>query len=168
MVNYSPKTDHIKISEITINPYYALENESQETSSLFEDTAPKLLASLDTNGKTFNKSSYRQIADGAIAATGTYTFNYANGDFQELTLSGTAITATLAFSNFIVGEVCTMVIDLVNAGAQTVAYPAGTLFTAGAEPTLTAAGTDRLIITKDGVNNTYTIGVWGLDIKAVV
>lgn len=120
------------------------------------DTTPQLGGDLDCNDKTLNESSYKQITDGTISETGTHTFAFANGDMQQLTLSGSSITCTFAFSGFISGKVCSMIVDMVNAGAQTVAYPAATLFATGIPPAYSTSGTDRIMILKDA-DDVYTI-----------
>ena len=126
---------------------------------IVQDTTPQLGGALDTNDNTIDGSSYRQIADGTLG-TGTHTFNYANGDMQQLTATG---SITLAFSNFVAGQVCTMIFDAINFGAHTITHPGGMLFVAGTSPTYTAAGTDRLIVIKDK-DDVYTLTVIGQDL----
>jgi hypothetical protein len=113
--------------------------------NIVEDTTPQLGGDLDTNGKTLNTSSYRQIAD-ATLGSGTHTFNYANGDMQQLTVTG---AITIAFSNMPTGKVSSMIIDGINWGAFTVTLPVGMIFDGATAPTFTASGTDRLAILKD-------------------
>jgi hypothetical protein len=112
---------------------------------------------------TLTKSSYNQATD-ATLGTGTHTFDFANGDAQELTMTG---DVTIAFSNFTTGKVCSMIIDAVNWGAWTPTYPTGMLFSGGAVPTLTAAGRDKLMVVKDK-DDVYELFVIGTDVKVVV
>ena len=130
--------------------------------NIIEDTTPQLGGDLDCNGKTFDVSSYAQIADASLG-TGTHTFNYANGDMQQLTATG---DITIAFSGFVTGKICSMIIDAVNWGAFAITHPATLLFTAGTVPTYTAAGTDRLLVIKDK-DDLYGLFVIGQDIGAV-
>ena len=130
---------------------------------IIHDTTPQLGGDLDCNGNTINKSAVRQITDASYSGGGTYTFNYANGDMQQLTLTG---STTIAFSNMPSGAVSGFIIDAVNWGAYTITHPTGMLFAGGTAPTYTASGTDRLLVTrdKDGV---YTLTVVAQDIKVV-
>jgi len=105
-------------------------------------------------------SSYNQIADISIES-GTHSFDFAQGDMQQLTITG---PITLAFSNFIAGQICVFLVDAINWGAFTITHPAGTLFAGGAAPTYTVAGTDRLAIIKDK-DDLYTITVLAQDIQ---
>ena len=91
------------------------------------------------------QSAYNQIADASLG-TGTHTFDYSAGDMQQLTVTG---DITIAFSNFVAGKVCTMILDIINGGDWTVTYPAGMLFSGAAAPTLTSGGTDRVLVVKD-------------------
>jgi hypothetical protein len=122
--------------------------------AIADDTTPQLGAALDTNGKTIDASSYRQIAD-ATKSSGTHTFDYAAGDMQKLTLTG---AVTIAFTGFVSGQVCAMIIDAVNWGDYTVTLPAGMLFSNSSAPVFTAGGTDRLLVLKDK-NNVYSLSV---------
>lgn len=134
--------------------------------SLVEDTTPQLGGDLDNNGKTSNGSSYRQIADASPVTATTHTLDYSAGDMQQVTCPAGG-TLTISYSGFVSGKVCTFILDLVNGGNCTITYPLGTLFAGGAAPTLTVAGIDRLVVTKDK-DNVYSIVVAGADIKAVV
>lgn len=108
------------------------------------------------------QSAYNQIADASLG-TGTHTFDYSAGDMQQLTLTG---DITIAFSNFVTGKVCTMIIDLINGGDWTITYPAGILFSGGTEPNLTSGGTDRVLVIKDK-DDVYSFFVVGTNIGAV-
>ncbi|DAB40287.1 MAG TPA: hypothetical protein CFH81_08820 [Sulfurovum sp. UBA12169] len=127
------------------------------------DLAPKLGGALDCNLKTINKSAVRQIIDASVSA-GTHTFDYANGDMQQLTVTG---NMAIAFSGFPAGQVSAFIIDAVNWGSYTVTHPVGMLFGNGEAPIYTSAGTDRLLVTcdKDGI---FTLSVTEQNIKAVV
>ena len=107
-------------------------------------------------------SSYNQLADASLGS-GTHTFNFGNGDMQQLTVTG---DITLAFSGFVAGKVCTMIVDLVNAGSWTLTYPAGIIFADKTAPTYTATGTDRVMIVKDK-DNVYSLFVIGQDVGGV-
>jgi hypothetical protein len=108
---------------------------------------------------TLTNSSYSQATD-ATLGTGTHTFDFANGDAQELTMAG---DITLAFSNFVSGKVCTMIIDAINWGAWTPTYPTGIYFAAKTKPELTAVGRDKLMVIKDK-DDVYELYVIGLDV----
>lgn len=114
-------------------------------SHVVDDTTPQLGGNLDANGKTFDTSSYRQIADASIAS-GTHTFAYASGDMQQLTATG---SCTIAFSGMPTGKAAAFIVDAINWGAHTITLPSGMLFDAATAPTFTAAGTDKLAILKD-------------------
>ena len=86
-----------------------------------------------------------QIAD-ASAATGTYTFDYAQGDMQQLTATG---NISIAFTNFPVGKVTTFIIDAVDWGTHVVSFDSGILFAKGKVPVFSSGGTDRLVVVKD-------------------
>ena len=117
------------------------------------------------DGAKLTQSSYAQIADATVSTTATHTFNYANGDRQQLTIGGD--TVTIAFSNFPTGKVCTMIIDAVNWGAWTPVFPAGLVGTGKVFPTFTEAGTDRLMVEKDK-DDVYSLFVIGQDVGTMV
>lgn len=125
-----------------------------ESDAVVSDTTPQLGGDLDCNGNTINESAVRQITDASLG-TGTHTFNYTNGDMQQLTATG---NITIAFSNMPTGDVCGFIVDAVNWGAHTITHPAGMLFTNGIAPVYTVAGTDRVLVTKDK-DNVYTLTV---------
>jgi hypothetical protein len=129
---------------------------------LISDLTPELGGSLGCNNKTFNGSCYRQIEDITLGV-GTHTFNYSNGDMQQLTATG---DITIAFSNFTSGKVCAMVVDAVNWGAYTITLPSGLLFSNGTLPSFTQDGKDRLIIIKDK-DDIYSMFVVGQAIGTV-
>jgi len=118
-------------------------------SSLVVDTTPQLGGDLDFNGKTANKSAVRQIDDASLG-TGTYTFDYDNGDMVQLTATG---DITLAVSNFPSGDVAGHIVDCVNFGTHTITHPVAWLFAKGIAPAYTASGTDRILLMsdKDGI-----------------
>ncbi len=127
---------------------------------IVNDTTPQLGGNLDSNGKTLNRSSYRQINDASIGG-GTHYFNYNNGDMQQLTFTN---DSAIAFSGFVSGQVCTMIIDFVNGGSWTPMYPSALQFEANTRPVLTVSGTDRLMVIKDK-DDIYTLIVLALDIR---
>ena len=119
----------------------------------------KPIAELNS-GETTRFQSYRQIADASLG-TGTHTFDYNEGDMQQLTATG---DITIAFDNFVSGEVCAFVIDAVDWGAHTITLPAGMLFEGGINPAFTTSGTDRLHILHDK-DDVLTLSVWLVDIS---
>ena len=125
-----------------------------EQATAITDALPKaggiVSGTLDLNSNTLqaanlSQSHYTAIADASIGS-GTVTLDYSAGDMVQVTLTA---TAALAFTNFTTGKVCSMILDAVNFGNFGVTYPAGTLFTAGVAPNLSANGTDRILIIKD-------------------
>ena len=128
--------------------------------NLIDDTTPQLGGDLDYNGKTANKSAVRQISDDSLG-TGTHTFNYTNGDMQQLTATG---NITLAFSNFPSGDVAGFIVDCINFGAHTITHPAGMLFAGGVAPTYTTSGIDRIMVMKDK-DDVLTLTMVAQDIK---
>ena len=123
------------------------------------DGAVTLATAQTVTNKTLGISAYTQIVDATIA-TGTHTFNFANGDMQKLTVTG---DVTLAFSNFVAGKVCSMLIDAVNWGAAVITFPDGILFNKGQAPSFTADGVDRLMVIKDK-NDVYSLFIVGQQI----
>jgi len=111
---------------------------------LIDDTTPQLGGDLDSNGKTFNGSSYTQIADASVGVA-LHTFAYANGDMQQHTSTG---AGTIAFSGFPTGKVVTFIIDAVDWGDYTPTNLAAVL-NSGADIAFTSGGTDRLLLIKD-------------------
>jgi len=120
-----------------------------------------LSTDLDCNDKTFNGSSYQQIADASLG-TGTHTLDYSLGDMAQVTATG---DFTLAFSNFVTGKVCTMILDCVNWGDWTITYPAGMLFSGETLPEM-SSGTDRVLVVKDK-DDVYSFFVVGSGIGTV-
>jgi len=127
-----------------------------------DDGTPQQGGDLDANGYTYDSSSYRQIADASLG-TGTHTFDYSAGDMQELTATG---DITIAFSNFVTGKVCVMIVEATNWGAFTITYPAGIKFPNKTSLTYTASGTDEVRIKKD-MNDVYSMSINGLDFGTV-
>ena len=127
--------------------------------NVVDDTTPQLGGDLDYNGKTANKSSVRGIADATPSTGTTHTFDYSNGDMQQVTCPA-AGTLTLAISNMPTGSVSGFIVDIINGGNCEITYPAGMLFQNGVKPRLTVAGTDRLMIMsdKDGVTSLTVVG----------
>jgi len=93
---------------------------------------------------TIKRSSYVQIADASVGAT-LHTFNYANGDVQQVTFTA---AGTIGFSNFVAGEFCTFIIDAIDWGDYTPTNLAAVL-NSGADIAFTSGGTDRLLLIKD-------------------
>jgi len=147
--------DGSELTELTA-AQVGLEN-VDNTSDATKDSATAVLSN-----KTLAKSAYTQIDDVTLD-TGTYTFDYANGDRQKVTVTG---DVTIAFSNFVPGKVCTVMIDAIGWGDWTPVYPDGMLFAGGTEPTLTVGGRDLLKVTKDK-DDVYELIVLGLDVKVM-
>jgi hypothetical protein len=131
-------------------------------SILADDPTPTLSTDLNCAGFSILNSGFQQIADASLG-TGTHTFDYSNGDMQQLTATG---SITLAVSNFPSGKVCSMIIDAVNFGAHVITHPAAWLFASGLAPAYSVSGTDRLILLKDK-DNAYTLHVADFNIKVV-
>lgn len=128
---------------------------------VLEDTSPQLGGDLDANGKTFDASSYRQIANASVSS-GTHTFNFANGDFQKVTASG---AITLGTSNFVTGKACAFTFELISSG-NTITLPTSWKFDSGTPPSLSATGTDTFLLMKDSSED-FTLYVLGLDVRVV-
>ena len=119
-----------------------------DAKDVLSDTSPQLGGDLDFNGKTMNKSAVRQIADATPSTGTTHTFDYANGDMQQITCPASG-TLTLAVSNFPSGDVAGFIADIVNGGNCTITHNPSWLFAGGVAPTYTTAGTDRVLFTSD-------------------
>ena len=127
--------------------------------AVIDDTTPQLGGDLDCNSKAFVQSNYIQYAD---LSTSTFiAVNFLLGDQREVTVTADVY---LEYSNFIANKVCGYVVLCVNWGAYTITFPSGTKFAAGAAPSFTAAGTDKILIMHDA-DNTYTVHVVAQDIK---
>lgn len=106
------------------------------------------------------QSSYNQASDASVG-TGTHDIDFADGDMHQVLLTADCV---ISFSNFVVGKVCTLMIDAINWGAFNVTWPVGTVFEGGTPPELTAAGRDRLLLIKNK-DEEYSIAVMMLDIS---
>lgn len=115
--------------------------------------------------QSVRRSSYFQQDDVAVLDTATHIFDFAKGDMQAITAPASG-SFTLALSNFVSGEVSSVIIDAINWGGVTVFWPNGLEFPNGMEPALTASGTDRLYIVKDK-NEVFALTIAGLDIKGL-
>lgn len=129
------------------------------TGKLSSDLSPQMNGALDCNENTFNSSSFRQIADTSLG-TGTHTFDFSDGDREQLTATG---DITIAFDNFPVGKECTFRIDAINWGDWTITLPGGMIGAGSAFPEFTSSGTDMLIVEKDK-DEVYGIYVIGPDV----
>lgn len=133
---------------------------------LMNTFTPVITGDLDFGGFSVSKSSLTKASDDTVSTTTTKTFNFNDGGVQKVTFSG-AVTITLAVSNFPSSKGSGIVIDAVNWGVITaVTIPAGWKFEGGAAPAFTAAGTDRLVLYRDG-DDTYNLHVVALDVKTV-
>jgi hypothetical protein len=86
------------------------------------------------------------------SVSGATTINLLNGNFFSATIAG---ATTWTFSNPLASpNACGFVIELTNAGASAITWPAAVKWPGGTGPTLTAAGVDVLVfITDDGGTN---------------
>lgn len=101
------------------------------------------------NNKSFVAHSYVEIANNYGAVSGAQNINVLNGSMVSMTLNG---ATTYTFSGAPVsGNAASFTLELTNGGAYTVTWPAGTKWSSGSAPTLTASGTDILTFyTRDG------------------
>ncbi len=134
---------------------------------MFDMQVPSLATNkfLTNNGSDLtwgNPLPCAQIADASLAS-GTYSFDYSNGDMQQLTAAG---DITIDFINFPVGKVTTFIIDALNWGSYAITLPAGMLFSSGTRPHFSVLGTDRLVIIKDK-DEVFSLFVVGTEIAVV-
>jgi len=130
------------------------------TFEVVDDTSPTLGGDLDTNGKTFDGSSYRQQP--TIDSTATTTIDFLLGDVLRINVVG---DMELEFVNFVEGKVCTMYVDIVHGEDWMITYPSGTFSSRGKAPKLTG-GIDRLLIVKDA-QDVFTVSLGMSDIKEI-
>lgn len=99
------------------------------------------------DARTFINYGLEHSALGSVS--GATTINLLNGNFFSATVAG---ITTWTFSNPLVSpNACGFVIELTNAGAYAITWPAAVKWPSGTAPTLTAAGVDVLVfITDDG------------------
>lgn len=83
--------------------------------------------------------------------TGTATAAIANAPWQKITATGNISVA----ATFDAGKFQAMLIECVNFGAYTVTWPAGIKWPGGTAPTMSASGTDHVIIYQDTANVKY-------------
>jgi len=143
-----------------------VDNTSDASKPISTATQTALDLKADITGETLvdsvlAASSVRQIADASLG-TGTHTFNYTNGDMQQLTATG---DITIAFSNLVASNVSGMIVDAINWGAHTILLPAGIQYAAGVAPAFTAVGTDRLLFLSDK-DAVLALHIIGQDVKA--
>ena len=90
------------------------------------------------------------------------TLDLALGDAFSFTVTG---NCALAFSNIPAGQVVVGVLmRIINGGAYTFAFPAGTEWVAGVAPVLTTAGTDLVLLLSFDNGETW-MGAAALDVK---
>lgn len=92
-----------------------------------------------------------QAPDTTASANTTYTFDFADGVWHKVTVSS---DCTFAFT-FPSGRVEAMVLEIVDGGGSTITWPVGMEFEGGVAPSLTASGTDHLVVYQDESNNLY-------------
>lgn len=107
-----------------------------------------------------HRASVIQQPDQTASAPGTKTVDYADGAWAKITVSS---DFTLAFI-MPAGEVCSMVLELVNAGSYTITWPAGTQFAGGTQPALSAAGSDHLVVYQNG-SDVKTVALFNKDVQ---
>ena len=96
--------------------------------------------------------NYGLVHSALGSVSGATTINLLNGNFFSATVAG---ATTWTFSNPLASpNACGFVIELTNAGASAITWPAAVNWPGGTAPTLTAAGVDVLVfITDDGGTN---------------
>ena len=96
--------------------------------------------------------NYGLVHSALGSVSGATTINLLNGNFFSATVAG---ATTWTFSNPLASpNACGFVIELTNAGASAITWPAAVKWPGGTAPTLTAAGVDVLVfITDDGGTN---------------
>lgn len=111
-----------------------------------------------TNG-TIDRGAVRQAADQS-PSSGTATLDYDDGDWFKVTAGG---DITIALANVPSGAAGAIMLQAVNFGAHTITWPTD-LWPGGAPPTLTAAGTDHIIIAWDAAG-VLSFSLRGLDMS---
>lgn len=139
---------------------------SDNTTELVLDTSPQLGGNLDCNSKFLVGSSYKAPTAVTPTTGTTHTFDFQNGDMQRVT-SPAGGTLTLAFTGFVLGQVCSYIIEARNWGNSTIVWPIGVEFDSGVIPTFTVSGKDKLLVIKDR-NDDYSVALMTLDSKASV
>ena len=93
--------------------------------------------------------NYGLVHSALGSVSGATTINLLNGNFFSATVAG---ATTWTFSNPLASpNACGFVIELTNAGAYAITWPAAVKWPSATAPTLTAAGVDVLVfITDDG------------------
>lgn len=109
---------------------------------------------INIQGNTLINDSRALINYGLVhsalgSVSGATTINLLNGNFFSATIGG---ATTWTFSNPLASpNACGFVIELTNAGAYAITWPAAVKWPSATAPTLTAAGVDVLVfITDDG------------------
>ena len=99
------------------------------------------------DSRTFVNYGLEHSALGSVS--GATTINLLNGNYFSATIGG---ATTWTFSNPLASpNACGFVIELTNAGAYAITWPAAVKWPSATAPTLTAAGVDVLVfITDDG------------------
>lgn len=102
------------------------------------------------DSRTFINYGLEHSALGSVS--GATTINLLNGNYFSATIGG---ATTWTFSNPLASpNACGFVLELTNAGAYAITWPAAVKWPSGTAPTLTAAGVDVLVfITDDGGTN---------------
>jgi len=99
------------------------------------------------DSRTFINYGLEHSALGSVS--GATTINLLNGNYFSATVAG---ITTWTFSNPLASpNACGFVIELTNAGAYAITWPAAVKWPGGTAPTLTTTGVDVLVfITDDG------------------
>jgi hypothetical protein len=105
---------------------------------------------LINDSRTFINYGLEHSVLGSVS--GATTINLLNGNFFSATVAG---ITTWTFSNPLASpNACGFVIELTNAGAYAITWPAAVKWPGGTAPTLTTSGVDVLVfITDDGGTN---------------
>jgi len=159
-------TDDILIGsfDTTTNSFTAPDSGTLKVSS--DDTTPSFISNKVANSREITLSilndgadedlqiGTRENAASPIAiGTGTATAAIANAPWQKITATGNiAIAAT-----FDAGKFQSMILECVNFGAYTITWPAGIKWPGGTAPTMSASGTDHVLIYQDTANVKYGI-----------
>ena len=124
----------------------------------------KTLTSPTVNAPVVKGERAVVLALGTLS-TGTTTVDLSSAQIFTATITGSA-TVTFAFSNApSANQAQTVMLRLVNAGAGTIVWPAGTKYSGGSLPVLTSSGVDMLGVFYDSVTSSYVVFVLGKDIK---
>jgi hypothetical protein len=125
-------------------------------------------SSIDGQTMMYDNSTSKWIAAKRVdlpvnalgSVSGSVTLDRHNGEYQTLTLSGN-ITA-LTINNWpATGKLGKLTLEITNGGTYTIAWPTGTKWPGGNVPTLTASGTDIIVLMSHDAGTTVRGSVAG-------